>query len=191
MIVIAITGASGCGKSTLLKVLAGFYEPTSGAVLYSGVNITKLDRAVIQKEIGFVMQESTLFNCSIRENLMYGNARVGEKEMRAACEKAYIIDYIDSLPEGLDTIVGEQGVKLSCGQRQRIILARVFLKSPDIYILDEATSNLDADSESFIHDALKEIDNEKIIIVVSHRESSKNLCNKVFNLETKKLYLKY
>ena len=180
---IALVGRSGCGKTTLLKILAGLLEPKQGMVLYNGTNIDALQDDYIYKRVGVIMQDSVLLNCTIRQNLLYGKENATAKELRGACIKANIWNYICSLPNGLETLVGELGDKLSAGQRQRILLARLFLSSPDVYFFDEATSNLDSYNETLVYDALKKIDREKIVFLISHRKSVWKLCNKVYSVE--------
>lgn len=180
---IAITGCSGSGKTTLLKLITGMIMPTSGKILCNNISMEEVNLDTFHSRIGFVMQENALFNTTLRENLLYGDMNATDEELIDACRKAYLSDFIDSLPNGLETIIGERGIKLSGGQRQRLVLARLFLKSPDIYIFDEATSHLDPQGETFIHDVLRNIDSDKIIIVVSHRKSSLRLCNKNFSVE--------
>ena len=179
---VAIVGKSGCGKTTLLKLITGMLTPTSGQVLFSGIDLQNIDMQAMHRRIGFVMQENILFNTTIRENLYYGKNDACENELIEACKKAGIWDFISSLPEGLDTVIGEKGVKLSGGQRQRIVLARVFLQEVDVYIFDEATSALDQFSESIVQDAIHNIAKEKTIIVVAHRESSIKLCDRIVHI---------
>lgn len=179
---VAITGKSGYGKTTLLKLLTGIVEPTRGEVYFSGVNIKDIDLAEMYKRIGFVMQENMLFNVTIRENLLYGENNANNSDLDEACKKAYIYDFINSLPEKYETIIGEKGIKLSGGQRQRIVLARLFLRQVDVFIFDEATSALDQYSESIIHDVIKNIGQDKTIIIVAHRKSSIALCSKKIDL---------
>ena len=124
------------------------------------------------------MQENFLFNSTIRENLLLGNPNASMDECIEACKKANILEFIQSLPEQFDTVIGERGVKLSGGQRQRIVLARIFLKNVEAYIFDEATSALDQHSESIIHDAIEKISKDKIIVVIAHRQSSIDLCDR-------------
>ena len=181
---IAITGKSGCGKTTLLKLLTGMVIPNSGKVLFSGLNLSDIDISAMHKRIGFVMQESMLFNTSIKENLLYGKSNATENELRIACEKAYILDFIDSMPDAFNTIIGERGIKLSGGQQQRIVLARLFLRDVDIFIFDEATNALDQYSENIVHDAIRNIGKDKTIIIVAHRESSINLCDRKITIES-------
>lgn len=180
---IAITGKSGAGKTTVLKLLTGMLAPTSGQVLMNGQDLQALNHRRIISHIGYVMQENTLFHMSIRENLRYGRADATESDMWKACEKAAIATFIRTLPQGLDTVIGEKGIKLSGGQRQRLVLARLLLKDTDIYILDEATSALDEQNEALIHSTLMELSREKTLIVVSHRESSLSLCDRIIHLE--------
>ncbi|MBO5337244.1 MAG: ABC transporter ATP-binding protein [Lachnospiraceae bacterium] len=179
---IAITGKSGSGKSTLLKLMTGMLSPTCGTIFYNGINLKDINKEQLYRQIGFVMQENILFHMSIRENLRYGKADATEEEMLNACKKSGIYDFITSLPLGLDTVIGEKGIKLSGGQRQRIVLARLFLQNVNIYILDEATSALDQYSESLIQDTLKNFAPDKTIIIVAHRESSIRLCEKLVKI---------
>ena len=175
---VAITGRSGRGKTTLLKLITGMLKPTSGDVSFSGVNLQDIDVVTMYKRIGFVMQENMLFNTTIRENLFYGKENARDDEIWDACKKAYISDFIKSFPQGLDTVIGERGIKLSGGQRQRIVLARLFLRDVDVFIFDEATSALDQYSENIIQDVIYNISKDKTVIVVSHRESSIALCER-------------
>lgn len=180
---VAIIGRSGCGKTTLLKLLVGMVAPISGNIFFSGINLSEINILAMHKRIGFIMQENMLFNTTIKENLLYGKNAASDEELREACEKAYILDFIDSLPERFDTIAGERGIKLSGGQKQRLILARLFLRDVDIFIFDEATNALDQYSEDIVHDAIRNIGKDKTIIIVSHRESSTDLCNRKIVLD--------
>lgn len=175
---VAILGKSGSGKTTILKLITGMVAPTSGCVSFSGIPLNEIDLGEMHKRMGFVMQENILFNASIRENLMYGDMNASEDEMLEACKKAYISDFVNSLEHGLDTVIGERGVKLSGGQKQRIVLARLFLCDIDIFIFDEATSALDQYSENIVYHAINTIGKDKTVIVVSHRESSIQLCDR-------------
>ena len=175
---IAITGKSGCGKTTLLKLITGMIEPTEGSITFSGIDLSAIDMRDMLKRFGYIMQENLLFNTTIRENLAYGKSDATEDEMWEACRKAYIHDFIESLPSKLDTVIGERGIKLSGGQRQRIVLSRLFLRDVDIFIFDEATNALDQYSENIVHDAIRNINKDKTIIIAAHRESSMQLCDK-------------
>lgn len=180
---IAITGKSGCGKTTLLKLLVGMVNPISGNVYFSGVNLSEINISAMHRRIGFVMQENMLFNTSIRENLLYGKSKATEDELQVACEKAYIIDFIESLPDKFETVIGERGIKLSGGQQQRLVLARLFLRDVDIFIFDEATNALDQYSENIVHDAIRNIGKDKTVVIVAHRDSSISLCDRKIALD--------
>ena len=179
---IAIIGKSGSGKTTLLKLITGMLVPTSGQISFSGVDLQYIDIVAMHKKIGFVMQENILFHASIKDNLLYANSDATEDELIKVCKMACIYDFIEGLPEGLNTVIGEKGIKLSGGQRQRLILARLFLQDVDVFIFDEATSALDQLSESIVHDAINNIAREKTIIVVSHRASSLSLCDRIIKI---------
>ena len=179
---IGITGKSGSGKSTLLKLITGMLSPTSGHVLYSGVDINKIDKEQLYRQIGFVMQENVLFHMSIRENLRFGKPDATTGDMLNACKMAGIYDFIRTLPLGLETVIGEKGLKLSGGQRQRIVLARLFLQDVQVLIFDEATSALDTYNETLIQETLNGMAKEKTIIIVAHRESSIRLCDRVIEI---------
>lgn len=175
---VAITGKSGAGKTTVLKLIMGMLRPVTGQVLFSGIDVNEISLDAMQSRFGFVMQDNVLFNATIRENLLYGKTNAMDDELFDACKKAYIWDFILSLPDGLQTVIGERGIKLSGGQKQRIVLARQFLRDVDVYIFDEATSSLDQNSESIIHDAINCIGRDKTIIVAAHRQSSLSLCDR-------------
>lgn len=179
---VGIIGESGKGKTTLLNLLAGVLRPDKGDIYFGGINLKDASLREVHKQIGFVRQDSVLFHTSIRENLKYGKEQATEDEMIQACKKASIYDYIKSLPDGLDTLIGEGGIKLSGGQRQRLVLARLFLKNVELFIFDEATSALDQHTESIIHDAIRDIDRDKTILIVSHRKSSLRLCDRIISL---------
>lgn len=179
---VGIVGESGKGKTTLLKLIVGMLLPDSGKIFIGGEDLTDLDLKSVHRKVGFVLQENMLFNTSIKENLLYGNENATQEDIENACKRAYIDDFIHSLPEQYETIVGEKGIKLSGGQKQRIVLARLFLRQVDMFIFDEATSALDQHAENMIQQAIKSIDQDKTIIVVAHRESSLNLCDRLIYL---------
>jgi len=179
---VAIVGRSGCGKSTLLKILTGMLEPCEGSVEYSGVDRKKIRESEVYKKIGFIMQSNRLYNMSIRENLLLGNPKATEEEIKEACKKACILDDILNLPDGFETVIGEGGNKLSGGQKQRIVLARTFLRDVDVFVFDEATSALDQYSEKIINDAIANVGKDKIVIIVAHRESSIRMCDRIIQL---------
>ncbi len=175
---VGIVGQSGAGKSTLLNLLVGVLEPTDGRILIDGHDLREINQKVLHQKVGFILQEGVLFNTTIRENLLYGKEDATQEEIEKACERACVKEFIESLPNKYDTEIGEKGTLLSGGQRQRIILARAFLKDVDIFVFDEATSALDQHTENLIQNAISNINKDKTIIVVSHRESSLEICNR-------------
>jgi len=165
---VALVGPSGSGKSTIASLLLRFYDAKSGEIRVDGANIRRYSRESLRREIGIVLQDSILFGASIRENIAYGKPDASREEVVEAARQAYAHDFIVSLPEGYDTIIGERGATLSGGQRQRICLARAIIKRPSALILDEPTSAVDAESEVFIHDALERLQRGKTTLVIAH-----------------------
>ncbi|WP_317979185.1 ABC transporter ATP-binding protein [Paenibacillus glycanilyticus] len=168
----ALVGPSGAGKTTITNLLPRLYERSSGRIRIGGTDIKDMTLESLRSQIGLVTQDSYLFNGTIRENLMYANDEASEEEMREACKAAYIHDFIMELPDGYDTVVGNRGMKLSGGEKQRISIARVLLKDPAIIILDEATSSLDTLSEYYIQKAMSVLLQNKTSIVIAHRLST-------------------
>lgn len=166
---IALVGPSGAGKSTVIQLLMKFYEPDSGRILIDGLDSGSFQVSSLRKKIGIVPQEVILFGGSIRENIQYGKPGASEEEIIEAARKANAYEFIRSFPEGLNTLVGERGVKLSGGQRQRIAIARAILKDPAILILDEATSALDSESERLVQEALETLMAGRTTIIIAHR----------------------
>lgn len=166
---IAIVGKSGSGKSTLVNLLPRLYDAEEGAVLVDGVDVRDWDLFALRRQIGTVTQESYLFNDTIRNNLLYAKEDATEAELIAACKDANIHDFICSLPQGYDTMVGNRGFKLSGGEKQRLSIARAILKNPKILILDEATSSLDSISEDLIRKAIDPLLHGRTSIVIAHR----------------------
>lgn len=166
---VALVGQSGSGKSTIIKLLLRFYENYSGSISLAGKDIKDIELGAFRGLIGLVPQEVLLFGGTIYENIAYGNQNATEEEVIDAARQANAIDFIDSFPDGMQTMVGERGVQLSGGQRQRIAIARTILKNPSILILDEATSSLDAESEASVQDALNTLMHNRTTIVIAHR----------------------
>ncbi|MEC0232440.1 ABC transporter ATP-binding protein [Paenibacillus alba] len=169
---IALVGPSGAGKSTLIGMIARLYDPTEGIVEVDGVDVRDVQLATLRSQIAYVTQESFLFHATIGDNLRFAREDATREEMEAAARQAYIHDFIMSLPEGYDTMVGERGHRLSGGERQRIAIARAILKRPRILILDEATSHLDSESESYVQAALEELMQGRTTLVIAHRLST-------------------
>lgn len=168
----AIVGPSGSGKSTLAKLLFRFYDPVSGDIRVNGEAISQLDLDTVRQQIGVVPQDAVLFNATIEANIRYGNPEATPEELHAVIQAAALQTLVDAAPEGLQTLVGERGMKVSGGERQRIALARVLLKNPRILILDEATSSLDTRAESEILDALQDVMQKRTCIAIAHRLST-------------------
>ena len=180
---VALVGESGAGKTTIVSLLARFYERDKGSITIDGVDIKDVTQESLHKAIGFVQQSVFLFDASIRENLRYGKSDATDEELWQALKVANLYEFVQSLPEGLDTEVGERGTRLSGGQKQRLSIARVFLKNPPILIFDEATSSLDTESEALIQDAFNNISKGKTSIVIAHRLSTIADCDKIFVIE--------
>ena len=169
---LALVGATGSGKSTLIKLLLRFYDPESGRVLIDGQPITGVSMNSLRQSIGLVSQDVYLFEGSIRDNIAYGKPDADEAAIMDAAKTAEAWSFIKTLPQGLDTPVGERGVRLSGGQRQRLSLARALLKDPPILVLDEATSAVDNETEAAIQRSLKRIAHGRTVIMIAHRLST-------------------
>jgi ATP-binding cassette subfamily B protein/subfamily B ATP-binding cassette protein MsbA len=169
---VALVGPSGAGKSTLLKVLMRFYDVTEGAILIDGDDLRDLPLAYVRRQIGFVQQEPFLFNGTVRDNILYGDLDASQERIEAAARTARAHEFIAALPEGYETWIGERGVKLSVGQKQRVSIARVLLKDPPIVVFDEATSNIDTETEVKIREALTELTRGRTTFIIAHRLST-------------------
>ncbi|TAJ28364.1 MAG: ABC transporter ATP-binding protein [Nitrospirae bacterium] len=169
---IALVGPSGAGKSTLLKVLLRFYDVCEGRVMLDGVDVRDLPLAFLRSQIGFVQQEPFLFNGTVRENIAYGDLAADQVQIEAAARAARAHEFIVELPNGYETWIGERGVKLSVGQKQRVSIARVLLKNPPIVIFDEATSNIDTETEVKIREALHVLTEGRTTFIIAHRLST-------------------
>ena len=166
---VAFVGPSGAGKTTLINLLPRFYDTTKGSISIDGVNIKDYTLSSLRGQIGTVQQDVFLFNGTIRENVLYGKLDASDEEVERAIEAAKLKEVIEEFPEGLETPIGERGVKLSGGQKQRLSIARIFLKNPSILILDEATSALDTQTEQFIQNSFDELSKGRTTLVIAHR----------------------
>lgn len=180
---VALVGPSGAGKSTIIQLLLQFYEVSEGEILVDGKAAADYDLATWRRNIAVVPQEVILFGGSIRENILYGKPDATEEELIQAAEKANAMEFIRSFPEGLDTIVGERGIKLSGGQRQRIAIARAILRDPSILLLDEATSALDAESERLVQGALDVLMEGRTSIIIAHRLATIKNVDQIFVID--------
>ncbi len=169
---LALVGPSGSGKSTIASLLSRFYEPQFGEIRIDGVPIRSYEPSALRRQIGLVAQEPILFSGTIEENVLYGNDQASREEVIEALRSANAWDFVQGFPEGIDTIVGERGVRLSGGQKQRIAIARALLKDPRLLILDEATSALDVESESLVQKALERLMEGRTTVVIAHRLST-------------------
>ena len=169
---LAIVGKSGAGKSTILKLLFRFYDVKSGQVQVDDCDIRDLQQESLRNALGLVSQDVVLFNDTIRANVEFGRPEVTEKEVIEAIERAQLKSFVESLPKGLDTLVGERGLKLSGGEKQRVGIARVILRDPAVLVLDEATSALDSSTEAAVQEALNEIAKNRTTLMVAHRLST-------------------
>ena len=169
---VAIVGPSGAGKSTIANLLPRFYDVTGGSIHIDGMDIREATFTSLRENIGLVPQDTMLFNASVRDNILYGRLDATDEEVLEAAKAANAIEFIEKLPQGFDTMVGERGNSLSGGQRQRIAIARAILKNPSILILDEATSALDTESEKIVQEALERLMKGRTALVIAHRLST-------------------
>ncbi|MDH5397423.1 MAG: ABC transporter transmembrane domain-containing protein [Cyclobacteriaceae bacterium] len=169
---LALVGSSGAGKSTITHLIMRFYDVVNGSILANDEDISSFPLSAFRKNIAVVPQEVLLFGGTIRENIRYGKPEATDEEVYEAAKKAYVMEFIENLDEGFDTLAGDRGIKLSGGQRQRIAIARAILKDPAILILDEATSSLDAESEVYVQQALEELMKGRTTLIIAHRLST-------------------
>ena len=180
---VALVGSSGSGKSTLADLIPRFYDVNQGAIEIDGQDIRHVTLNSLRRLMGIVTQETILFNDTIKANIAYGQKDVDDKQVIAAATAANALEFIEELPEGLDTVIGEKGVKLSGGQRQRLAIARAIMKNPPILILDEATSALDTESERLVQEALGTLMTDRTVLVIAHRLSTVTNADKIIVLE--------
>jgi len=181
--VVALVGPSGAGKTSIANLLCRFYDPIHGRVLVDGHDLRQLQLASLRKQVAVVLQDTFLFNSTIRENLLYGKPDATDEELHAAARAAYAHEFVMALPDGYDTEIGERGVRLSGGQKQRLALARAILADPRILILDEATSSVDAEAEYLIQQALESVLTGRTALVIAHRLSTIRDADKIVALE--------
>jgi ATP-binding cassette subfamily B protein len=184
---IAVVGGSGSGKSTLLNLVMRFYEPTSGCVTIDGHDLRHVSQASLRGQIAAVFQETYIFNASIRDNIRLGRLEATDDEVEAAARAAEIHDFVASLPEGYDTVVGERGGRLSGGQRQRIAIARAILRNPRILLLDEPTSALDSTTEAAVNATLSDVAKGRTVITVTHRLAATTGADRIYVFDTGRL----
>jgi ABC-type multidrug transport system fused ATPase/permease subunit len=185
--VIALVGSSGSGKSTIAGLASGFLNPTEGHVKIDGQDLGKVNLRSFRKHLGVVLQDDFLYEGTIKENILFPRPDATDKEVLIAAKGAYVTEFTDRFDNGLDTLIGERGVKLSGGQRQRISIARALLAKPEIVILDEATSNLDTESERYIQDSLDVLMNNRTTLVIAHRLSTIQKADQILVIEEGKI----
>lgn len=186
--IIGIVGESGCGKSTFLKLLLRFWQKSQGEITYNGVDIDSIDSENLLDNVTIVSQTTYLFDETIEDNLRIANPAATQEEIEAACQMASVHDFILTLSDGYKTKVGALGDNLSAGEKQRIGLARAFLRGSELILLDEPTSNVDSINEGIILKALKEQKHQKSIILVSHRESTMAIADRIYRVERGQMY---
>ncbi len=185
--VVALVGPSGAGKSTLADLIPRFYDVSTGSIVIDGQDIRNVTLHSLRSLMGVVTQETILFNDTVRANIAYGQENIDDEQVTAAAKAANAMEFINELPEGLDTIIGEKGVKLSGGQRQRLAIARAIMKNPPILILDEATSALDTESERLVQEALETLMAERTVLVIAHRLSTVTNADKIIVMDKGKI----
>ncbi|WP_396636677.1 ABC transporter ATP-binding protein [Maribacter sp. R77961] len=185
--VIALVGSSGSGKSTIAGLAATFLNPDSGKIMVDGIDLAKVDLTSFRQFLGVVLQDDFLFEGTIKDNILFPRPNATEEELQAAVKAAYVDEFTDRFDDGLETLIGERGVKLSGGQRQRIAIARAVLANPKILILDEATSNLDTESEALIQKSLATLTEGRTTFVIAHRLSTIRKANQILVIENGKI----
>ena len=181
--VVALVGSSGAGKSTIADLIPRFYDTTSGSLKIDGEDIREYKLSNLRKMMGIVSQEVILFNDTVKNNISYGQPETKETDIISAAKSANAMEFIDSLPEGLDTVIGERGIKLSGGQKQRLSIARAIIKNPSVLILDEATSSLDSESEKLVQQAIEQLMKDRTVLVIAHRLSTVKNADEIVVLE--------
>jgi subfamily B ATP-binding cassette protein HlyB/CyaB len=181
--VVGMVGSSGSGKSTIAKLMQRLYLPESGRVMIDGIDLAMVDPAWLRRQIGVVLQENVLFNCTVRENIALADPAMPMERVIAAAQLAGAHDFILEMPEGYDTVIGERGSSLSGGQRQRIAIARALTMDPRILIFDEATSALDYESERVIQSNMQQITKGRTVIIIAHRLSTIRRSDRIITID--------
>jgi len=185
--VTALVGTSGSGKTTIAGLSASFLNPVSGKITVDGVDLSKVNLESYRSQLGVVLQDDFLFEGTIRENILFPRPDASEDRLLSAVRAAHVGEFTDRFEKGLDTVIGERGVKLSGGQRQRVAIARAILADPRVLILDEATSSLDTESESFIQASLKQLMQGRTTFVIAHRLSTIRQADRILVIEQGKI----
>ncbi|MGD8821397.1 MAG: ABC transporter ATP-binding protein, partial [Anaerolineae bacterium] len=181
--VVALVGPSGAGKTSIANLLCRFYDPIHGQITIDGHDLRHVELASLRSQVAVVLQDTFLFNSTVRDNLLYGKPNASDEELVTAAQAAYAHEFIESLPDGYETDIGERGVRLSGGQKQRLSLARAILADPKVLILDEATSSVDAEAEYLIQQALEAVLEGRTALVIAHRLSTIRNADKIIALE--------
>jgi ATP-binding cassette subfamily B protein len=184
---VGIVGTSGAGKTTLMSLLVRFYDPTAGQILLDGVDLREYRVRDLRDQFAIVLQEPVLFSTSIAENIAYGRSDASAQEIAAAARAANAHEFIERLPDGYATQVGERGAKLSGGERQRIALARAFLKDAPVLILDEPTSSIDTATEAGVIEALERLMQNRTTFIIAHRDTTVRSCDRLLRIEQGRL----
>ena len=185
--VVALVGASGAGKSTIADLIPRFYDTTSGYVKIDGEDIREIKLESLRRMMGIVSQEVILFNDTVKQNIAYGQEEIKDSNIISAAKAANAMEFIEELPNGFDTIIGERGVKISGGQKQRLSIARAIIKNPPLLILDEATSSLDTESEKLVQEAIEKLMKDRTVLVIAHRLSTVKNADNIIVLEQGKI----
>ncbi|MDP8266150.1 MAG: ABC transporter ATP-binding protein [Candidatus Aceula meridiana] len=181
--IVAIVGPTGVGKSTLVNLIPRFYDPIEGVILADGIDLRDVTFKSLRNQIGIVTQETILFNDTVKANITYGHLEASQDQVEEAAKKAFAHDFILDMPEGYETVIGDRGFRLSGGEKQRIAIARAILKNPPILILDEATSQLDSESEKYVQEALDELMKGRTVVCIAHRLSTIKKATKIAVLQ--------